>query len=265
MSDLTSEKTIRSLPFSGKQEDWRMWSRKFLARAELKGYQEILEGTKKAPSASLVIDESTATGKRLSKLRRANTMAYNDLLMACEDEVSFGAVDEALTKDLPKGDARQAWLNLQAKYESTTAASKKQLKKEFHTSSLNDVTKDPDEWITNLERMRIRLKAMKHEISDEDLMIHVLNNLPEEYDNLVEDLEDRIEASNDPLTIKTLRERLRMKYERIMKRKNVDENALIGQFKGTCRVCGKMGHKGYQCPDKNKNANNKTQQRNGTQ
>ena len=42
MSASDGDKAIRVIPFTGDQKDWRMWSRKFLARADLKGYQGIL-------------------------------------------------------------------------------------------------------------------------------------------------------------------------------------------------------------------------------
>jgi hypothetical protein len=42
MTDI--EKSLKLIPFSGKSEDWRMWSRKFLARAVVKKYREILLG-----------------------------------------------------------------------------------------------------------------------------------------------------------------------------------------------------------------------------
>jgi len=45
-----SDKAIRIIPFSGKQQDWRMWSKKFLARALMKGYKEVLLGTVQEPT-----------------------------------------------------------------------------------------------------------------------------------------------------------------------------------------------------------------------
>ena len=260
MSEATTEKMIRIIPFSGKEEDWRMWSRKFLARAKMREYKEILTGSEKAPAASLVIDESTDAGKKQKLNKIANKKAYNDLLLSCKDEISFGAVDEATTTSLPDGDAYQAWMNLKARFEAETPATKIQLKKEFGDSKLEDSTTDPDEWIADLERIRQRLKSLKSEISDEDLMIHILNNLPEEYENMVETMEVEMEDKMNPLKLKTLRERLRAKYQRLKKRNSTeDEKALLAhhqQFKGTCRNCGKYGHKARDCRDKEKNRNN---------
>ena len=39
------EKAIRILQFSGKNADWLMWADKFMARASIRGYEEILVGS----------------------------------------------------------------------------------------------------------------------------------------------------------------------------------------------------------------------------
>ena len=192
-----------------------------------------MEGKDKAPKHDAALDETTADGKKDKQAREANEKAYNDLLLSCEEEVCFGAVDEAITEDLPDGDAKLAWDNLKARYESTTGASKIQLKKEFSDSRLEDVETDPDEWIADLERIRQRLKTMEAPITDTDFMVHILNNLTVEYENLVESMEVELEDTVNPLTVKILRERLRSKYQGL-KRQTTQETdkALVHQFKG---------------------------------
>jgi len=90
-------------------------------------------------------------------------------------------------------------------------------------------------------------------ISDTDLMIHILNNLPPEYETLVEKLELEIEGDK-PLTLEELRDQLRNKYRRLNKgltKKEEGETALATgfskQFKGRCRSCGMFGHKAVDC------------------
>ena len=217
MSTEETEKSYCILPFSGKHDDWRMWSRKFLARAKMKKYKDVLTGLEEVPMFDEEIDSATKVGKIKSLARSANDTAYNDLLLSCSDEVSFGAVDEALTSKLPDGDAAKAWNNLVAKFEPKTSASLVQLKKEFNVCTLLSVDKDPDVWLSELERIRQRLKIMQSVITDTDLMIHVLNNLPIEYETLVEKLELEIEAKMNPLTLEGLRAQLRSKYCRYRK------------------------------------------------
>jgi len=147
-----------------------------------KEFKDVLLGTVEVPDYGQDIDVSTDEGKLKMAARVANNNACNKPLLSCADEASFGTVDEAVTNVLPDGDAAKAWANLMAKYEPKTMASKVQLKPEFNLCVLDNVSKDPDEWILVLEHIQQHLKVMKSEINDTDLMIHILNNLPPEYE-----------------------------------------------------------------------------------
>jgi len=77
----------RLLRFSGKADDWRMWSRKFLARAATKNYKNILIGMEMAPTAPIQgPPETTAEQKermgKEEKFLKANHLAYVELLSA---------------------------------------------------------------------------------------------------------------------------------------------------------------------------------------
>lgn len=138
MTDGNEEKDLvpRLLRFSGKQDDWRIWSRKFLARASTKAYKNILTGVEKAPPALQGgTTETTAEEKeRIStekKFVKGNSLAYVELLSAVFDDISFNIVDEARSKDHPDGDCALAWEGLMRTFEPTTSASKVALKKKF--------------------------------------------------------------------------------------------------------------------------------------
>jgi hypothetical protein len=60
----------------------------------------------------------------LLRARELNTLAYSELLLSCNDDVAFGAVDEACPEDLPGGSATLAWANLVAKFEPRTPSLK---------------------------------------------------------------------------------------------------------------------------------------------
>ena len=76
------------------------------------------------------------------------------------------------------------WDRLVTKYAPHTASSLLKLKSEFHNSKSELIKRDPDDWILNLEWLRIQMSkfGLKGKITDEDFMIHVINNLPKEYD-----------------------------------------------------------------------------------
>ena len=93
---------------------------------------------------------------------------------------------------------------------------------------------------------------MGSEITEEDFKIHVLNNLPKEYESLIE----RLIPNIDILKTEDLREELQSKYNRIMKysngNKNEEEQALttsqpFKKFKGKCLRCGEQGYKAIHC------------------
>ena len=246
---MSTEKSIRIISFTGKKQDWRKWSRKFLAMAVKRGYKDVLLGVLKT-KGSMTDEEKVKNGH-----------AYNDIMLSMNEDVSFGLVDEACSEEMPEGDSALAWKRLEAKYDSQTNSSKVKLMKQLNKSKLKSKDDDPDHWVSELEVIRARLKKMKVSIEDDYFMMHILNNLPDEYDNLVDTLEDKIDAKSDPLTLESLREKLSSKYEKLQdKGDELDEDAQeveeetalagFGSFKGRCYVCGKFGHKGSECPDR---------------
>ncbi len=130
--------TIRVIPFSSREEDWNRWSKTFLATVTARGYQEVLkpsDATENASSAN-------------------NIMAYNDLILSCQDDVLFGIIEESVSETFPDGDARLTWKNLCDRFEPKTGATKVQLKQEFLQLKLTSAEEDPDPWITLLELKR---------------------------------------------------------------------------------------------------------------
>ena len=114
---------------------------------------------------------------------------------------------------------------------------------------------------------------MGYKITDKDFMMHVLGNLPEEYESKVETLEKDLDHQHDPLTIERLTNEFNMKYKKICKKNDYDpdedeketkkENkgtALTTKgyprCKGRCYLCGNFGHKSTDCPHKKDDSEN---------
>ena len=230
---MTDMKAIRIIPFSGKAEDWNRWSKTFLATATAKGHREVLKPTDPNNKAEAAL----------------NVQVYNDLILSCQDDITFGIVDESISTDFPDGDARLAWKNLQEKFEPSTGAAKVQLKQEFHQLKLSTVDEDPDAWITQLELKRRRLKTLGAVIAEDDLILHILNHLPKEYETVVELCEEDLSRGN--INLNTVKERIRARFTRLQKLTDDPDEAVAlmmkSQFKGACTVCGKIGHKGSDC------------------
>ena len=132
-----------------------------------------------------------------------------------------------------------------------------QLKMEFQQTNLGE-DEDPDAWITKLELIRRRLKTVGVPLQEEDLILHILNNLAKMHETTAEICEDKL--SEGTLTLLTLKERLRIKNRRTKKTdsaKMSSDALLTKQFKGMCNVCGKVGHKGPDCFTLEKNKDKK--------
>ena len=74
---------------------------------------------------------------------------------------------------------------------------------------------DPYEWITELEIIRTWLRLLRREIDDTNLIIHILNNLTPEYDNVVENIENRLCEDYNKIKLEEVRQRLRTKHQRL--------------------------------------------------
>ena len=101
MSGENNKRAIRILTFSGKKEDWMMWSDKFMAKAMMKGSNEILDGTVLYPD-----DKTTKPTSSQEEAMNLNKLAYNELILACTDKIAFGIVKNTKTDNLKKGESR---------------------------------------------------------------------------------------------------------------------------------------------------------------
>ena len=120
---------------------------------------------------------------------------------------AFVIVDEAVTEDLPDGDLSLAWERLCNQFEPRTTPRLTDLNFLFFTSRLGDVEQDPEEWISELERMRNNLKRINNvPVSNLDLMIHVMNNLLREYDTLIKSFEREIGSMSSKFSIEKMKD-----------------------------------------------------------
>ena len=93
-------------------------------------------------------------------------------------------------------------------------------------------------------------------------MLRILNNLPKEYDSILDSLENQLGPTvNNALTLEIIREKLGNRFACIKKQEDGDVNKIHkshkeavvvypNQFRGSCNSCGKYGHQGKRCPDK---------------
>jgi hypothetical protein len=121
--------------------------------------------------------------------------------------------------------------------------------KQFYAAKLKKKV-DPNLFIGYMEDfLRAQMAEMVSEMTDAQFLMHITNNLTNEYENQVNSVKKRIGHLTNPLDIEELREELILYFEHLNTKDEEEEKALFGrdQFKGQCHQCGKWRHKGADC------------------
>ena len=113
-----------------------MWLGKFMARANKKGYRDILNGTAEVPKQTTTLDPINSKDTKKIEMWKANQDAFDNILMSLEDRISLGKVQEATMKYLPYGDAELAWSRLIKKFKPSISATRVELMLNFVMSKL---------------------------------------------------------------------------------------------------------------------------------
>ena len=111
----------------------------------------------------------------------------------------------------------------------------------------------------------------KNDMTETELIIHILTSLPEEYEVAVSDLENKLMHPTEDLNIEEVREKIVLRHERLTDHeKDVEQEmedkafaAFKKQFKGNCTACGRYGHKkgDPKCPETQRESNRRTNNR----
>jgi hypothetical protein len=161
------ETTIRVTQFSGEREDFEPWLEKFYARGKRRGLKEHYLGT---------------AGEK-----EGNKIAYGELVMSIDTskpagKIAFRCVTGTKTTDYKDGHAGNGMDNLISRYLPKTAPTLVKLYKEIYSSNSSHLKAggDPDEWITELERVHSRMEEMGSVMTDKQFIVHVVNNVTPE-------------------------------------------------------------------------------------
>jgi hypothetical protein len=191
------------------KNEWPNWSKRFLAKVKRYGFKELLLGKFSIPKVDEEIDETSDIGKKKSIIIELNEISFTELILsidvkASSGKVAFNIIRGFKTKDYPDGNGAIAWERLKNKYGPVSAPSMVKIEKQFRELSLKK-DQDPEVWITESEDLCIKLENMRSCITENQFMIHILNNLTSDYDLQLALLEGRVGDADKPLTVEEVR------------------------------------------------------------
>jgi hypothetical protein len=143
---------------------------------------------------------------------------------------------------------------LNEKFEPRNSSNLITIKREFSQCALKR-ERDPEDWINQLLLMNRRLEEMGYKMLEMEIIVHILNNLPQEYESVVGKIERDLD-NGLTVDLDKVKNKLRSKFGRIKDNifkspSRIIEGALfVGQegFKGNYRKCGEYGHKAAKRP-----------------
>ena len=247
MSEDLEVKSIRILEFTGDEAEWEEWSTKTEAIFSVRGWDDAIDNTKDLPKGSSFTSEE-------KELLKANKAAYNYLLLSCKGDAF------KLVRNKEKH-AGRSWANLKATYHMSKKLDYLTLSSKLNTCVMEDPTACPSTWFSELEFLQQQIEEIRPgKVTNEDLLLQVALRLPRDVysayiTTLLSDLKNK--------KYKKVKEEVLTIYRGQIKDMNDKDKMvflLYKKFKGTCRKCGKQGHKAVDCPtkdDKNKNDRNR--------
>lgn len=199
---------------------------------------------------ALTYDEVTVLSEAK---RKKNKGAYNRLMQAIEHPKSKQLVMKAKSDDrFPMGDAAWAWRLLKDKFEPKASINQQMMLAKLYHFKLVDLSQDPEEYIDELLTIQRRLKEMKVNVCDEQIICQVMHNLPSEYD-----MEVTVMLNDADLNLDKVSERLQNQYQRLKNHGTIpaevggSDTAMMAhggkKFDRNCNYCGKQGHKSESC------------------
>ena len=159
----------QDFPFSGLQQDWDEWSKKYQGIAAERGYLQVMLGKEDVPMDALSIDQQVenkypipdAERKQKHLSRKRNQKGYQDLQLSTS-KLAFQLVSLAKTQELPDGSLAKAWASLKDEYDPSEGEDKIKVLEEFQNNKLLNVKVNITEWLASLAMQVMKLNKLNH-------------------------------------------------------------------------------------------------------
>jgi hypothetical protein len=122
-----------------------LWTTQLLGSAATYNCKQAILGIVNFPKATDVLDETQDADKKLLRARKMNDTAMWLFNLSFTDKVSQMALYNAITTELPDGDAAKVWQNLFKLFQAKNIYKMNDLKSEFVKSTLYSDSTNPDE------------------------------------------------------------------------------------------------------------------------
>jgi gag-polypeptide of LTR copia-type len=205
---------VKTVPFNGK--DYGTWQSRFKSFIAFNNKIHALADPVPAAGAT--------TAVITDQMREDNNHVYLILSMSILDNATQKLVRKSVSTrfsptaapTIKVGDAPAAWDAIMEKWEPKLATDCHRLMKKFNDSVLEDETKDPAEFISDLELLHTEIEDMGHTIPDEQFLLQILYSLPPAYGVIVDNLVSNSNRSSIPLTVPIVRSELTNRYQRML-------------------------------------------------
>jgi hypothetical protein len=239
--------TLRLITFSGKKDDWEQWNKKTLSLCRRGKYRRSLT-TNLAAIYALETDDDEK-----EKLAKVNADTYDHLMLSLNG-TEFGIVSNAISKEFPQGDANAAWKLLFDKFEPSEKEDLAKIEQDWASCHMVDKDFDNiDDWFHAISPLQERLRAIDEQYIKKDFQVlaHLFNGLDEEIFSDFKNIYRMDYATK--FSVESFKKILHAYYSATKRTKSKGGQGKTNhafyqkQFKGTCRKCGKYGHKAADC------------------
>ena len=259
------QQTVKLLTYTGKAQDFTIWSTRFVAMMQTKGLYKSPLGTEEQPNepAPLANGATNDEKKNHKVLKDAYEKEVADIKekrnnVWCHLALTLDATTLMLMRhdcvgDDGIGDGAKAWKLLQKRFQSVETPTVVTLVAQLARLQLED-SEDLDSFFIRGQELLTRLQDAGEAVSETLFNALVLNGMPMRYESFV------IQESFNPATNFTeLRKRLPNFHESTVQRHKgqsgsvalaVKRDFKTGPGKGNCFVCGIPGHFAKDCRNK---------------
>ena len=251
----SSEGVLRIPKFDGKRETFPVWFSQFNALCAVKGVSEALKlgfDTNLADRYDTVLDETIPAEKAQAEAKKKNDLAMSFLTLAMDSNQLLTKVEAAKTVKWPDGIACVLVEKLTDKYKPKDNLAIAEQQKKLMTLHLSK-EEDPEE----LGDKIVALETTYGNPLDEKLKVAaIVNAAGKNYGDVIREVTWRLENAGTPVEAEVLIEAMSVKWRISGGGKNdydkTDHETSLATvpFKYNCHVCGKQGHKGKDCPNR---------------